>query len=287
MVDNELGLTAVYNGCIYDYRELRAELEGHGYRFFSHSDTEVILKGYHHWGTDVVSHLHGMFAFVIAERDTGRGVLARDRLGIKPLYVDHTGARLRFASTVQALLAAGDVDTSIDRTALSYYLTFHSVVPAPRTILKGVRKLPPATVRTVEPDGSASDHEYWNPQFTRDEDRSDWSEQDWQDGLVERLRTAVQRRMVADVPVGVLLSGGIDSSLVVSYMAEHASDVRTFSIDFPLAKFSEGEHAREVARVYGTRHEDLVVEPDILPVVASAVRAAASKSMSTHSRSTP
>ena len=98
MVDNELGLTAVFNGCIYDYKELRAELEGHGYRFFSTSDTEVILKGYHHWGTYVVSHLHGMFAFVITERDTGRTVLARDRLGIKPLYLAETPGRLRFAS---------------------------------------------------------------------------------------------------------------------------------------------------------------------------------------------
>src|SRR5215216_6641107 len=143
MVDNELGLTAVFNGCIYDYQELRAELEGHGYRFFSHSDTEVILKGFHHWGTDVVDHLHGMFAFVLHERDTGRVVLARDRLGIKPLYLAETpGRRLRFASTLPALLEAGDVDTSIDPVALHHYLTWHAVVPAPRTILNGVRKLP-------------------------------------------------------------------------------------------------------------------------------------------------
>src|SRR3954467_15110214 len=159
MVDNELGLTAVFNGCIYDYQELRAELEGHGYRFFSHSDTEVILKGYHHWGPDVVSHLHGLFAFVIAERDTGRVVLARDRLGIKPLYLSETpGKRLRFASTLPALIRGGDVDTSIDPVALHHYLTWHAVVPAPRTLLNGVRKLPPATVRVIEADGSSAEH---------------------------------------------------------------------------------------------------------------------------------
>src|SRR5919206_1384289 len=152
MVDSELGLTAVFNGCIYDYQELRAELEGHGYRFFSTSDTEVLIKGYHHWGLDFVDHLHGMFAVVIHERDTGRVVMARDRLGIKPLYLAETPQRLRFASSLPALLRAGGVDTSIDPVALHHYLTWHAVVPAPRTILDGVRKLPPATVRVVEPD---------------------------------------------------------------------------------------------------------------------------------------
>src|SRR3954452_19037888 len=116
MVDNELGLTAVFNGCIYDYQELRAELEGQGYRFFSTSDTEVLIKGYHHWGTDVVDHLHGMFAVVIHERDTGRGVLARGRPGTKPLYLAETPQRLRFASSLPALLRGGghgfDLDTS-------------------------------------------------------------------------------------------------------------------------------------------------------------------------------
>ena len=144
MVDSELGLTAVFNGCIYDYQELRAELEGHGYRFFSHSDTEVIIKGYHHWGPDVFSRLHGMFAVVLHERDTGRVVMARDRLGIKPLYLAETpGTRLRFASTLPALLRAGDVDTSVDPVALHHYLSWHAVVPAPRTILTGVASCRP------------------------------------------------------------------------------------------------------------------------------------------------
>src|SRR3569623_1557545 len=157
MVDNELGLTAVFNGCIYDYQELRAELEGHGYRFISTSDTEVLIKGYHHWDTDVDDHLHGMFAVVIHERDTGRVVMARDRLGIKPLYLAETPGRLRFASSLPALLRAGDVDTSVDPVALHHYLPWHAVVPAPRTILNGVRKLPPATVRVNAADGSSTE----------------------------------------------------------------------------------------------------------------------------------
>src|SRR5690349_19517279 len=172
MVDNELGLTAVFNGCIYDYQELRAELEGHGYRFSSTSDTEVLIKGYHRWGTGFVDRLHGMFAVVIHERDTGRVVMARDRLGIKPLYLAETPGRLRFASTLPALLAAGDVDTSIDTVALHHYLSWHAVVPASRTILAGVRKLPPATVRVIEADGTSREHRYWQPRYERRDRKS-------------------------------------------------------------------------------------------------------------------
>ena len=142
MVDSELGLSIVFNGCLYNYRELRSELKTVGYRFFSTSDTEVILKAYHRWGTGCVERFLGMFAFVVAERDSGRIVMARDRLGIKPLYVARTPKRLRFASTLPALVAAGGVDTSIDRIALHHYMTFHSMVPAPLTILNGVRKFP-------------------------------------------------------------------------------------------------------------------------------------------------
>ena len=153
MVDSELGLAVVFNGCIYNHRELRRELEAAGLRFFSDSDTEVVLKAYRLWGARCVDRFKGMFAFAIAERDSGRLVLARDRLGVKPLYLAEGPAGLRFASTLPALLRAGDVDTTIDRVALHHYLSWHSVVPAPRTILTGVRKLPPATVLTVEPDG--------------------------------------------------------------------------------------------------------------------------------------
>jgi asparagine synthase (glutamine-hydrolysing) len=286
MVDAPLGLSMVFNGMIYNYRELREELHGAGYRFFSTSDTEVALKAYHRWGTGCVEHFHGMFAFAVTEHATGRTVLARDRLGIKPLYVDHTADRLRFASTVQALLAAGGVDTSVDRTALSYYLTFHSVVPAPRTILQGIRKLPPATVRTVEADGSATDHEYWNPRFTRDEDRSGWSERDWQEGLLEKLRTAVRRRMVADVPVGVLLSGGIDSSLVVALLAGSGQhDLQTFSIGFESVGEEAGdefEFSSRVARRFGTDHHQIAIDDARLVPAIDRTVAAMSEPMISH-----
>ncbi len=269
MVDNELGLTAVFNGCIYDYRELRAELEGHGYRFFSHSDTEVILKGYHHWGPDVVSHLHGMFAFVIHERDTGRVVLARDRLGIKPLYLAETpGKRLRFASTLPALLKAGDVDTSIDPVALHHYLSWHAVVPAPRTILNGVRKLPPATLRIVEADGTSTERRYWNATYERRAEHANWSARDWEDAIEEALRVAVRRRLVSDIPVGVLLSGGLDSSLIVGLLAaEGQAALSTFSIGFESVGGHEGDefaYSDVIAEHFGTDHHRIRVGADEL-----------------------
>src|SRR6478609_5100315 len=144
MVDEALGLAIVFNGCVYNHHELRAELRGHGYDFASTSDTEVILKAYDRWGEDCVDHFRGMFAFALVERRTGRAFFARDRLGIKPLYLADVGGALRFASTLPALLAGGGIDTEIDPVALHHYLSWHAVVPAPRTMLRGVRKLAPA-----------------------------------------------------------------------------------------------------------------------------------------------
>src|SRR5690349_8920545 len=208
MFDAALGLAVVFNGCIYNFRDLRRELEQKGYRFFSACDTEVILKAYHAWGPRCVERFLGMFAFAIWERDSGRVVLARDRLGIKPLYLADTKGGLRFASTLPALLAAGGVDTTIDRQALHHYMSFHAVVPAPLTILRGVRKLPPATILTIEPDGRRSEETYWTLAVgARREDRA-LSTAEWSEAVLATLATAVERRRIADVPVGVLLSGG-------------------------------------------------------------------------------
>ncbi|QHC59961.1 N-acetylglutaminylglutamine amidotransferase [Rathayibacter sp. VKM Ac-2760] len=278
MIDSALGLAVVFNGCIYNHVQLRAELEAKGHRFFSHSDTEVIGKAYAEWGEDFVDHLLGMFAVAIVERDSGRVVLARDRLGIKPLYLDESRERIRFASTVPALLAAGVADTSIDRTALMLYLSFHSVVPAPRTILRGVTKLPPATVRVIEPDGSSRERVYWEPVFARDPARSGWSERDWQEALLASFRTAVERRMVADVPVGVLLSGGIDSSLIVALLAEAGqTGLQTFSIGFDAAGGESGdefEYSSLVAERFGTDHHRLPIDSSrLLPGIDAAVGA--------------
>jgi asparagine synthase (glutamine-hydrolysing) len=280
MVDPGLGLSAVFNGCIYNYRELRAELEGHGYRFFSDSDTEVILKSFHRWGADCVDHFLGMFAFAVAERDTGVLTLGRDRLGIKPLYLAEGPGRLRFASSLPALLVGGGVDTSIDPVALHHYMTFHSVVPAPRTILSGIRKLPPATVRTVQPDGSSEEHVYWRPQHVRKAEYAGMSAQDWREATLESLRVAVRRRMVADVPVGVLLSGGLDSSLVVALLAaEGQTGLKTFSVGFHATAGESGDefqYSDLVAEHFSTDHQQVLVDPArMLPAVDDTIAAMA------------
>ncbi|NYF56975.1 N-acetylglutaminylglutamine amidotransferase [Micromonospora purpureochromogenes] len=286
LVDPDSGLTGVFNGCVYNYRELREELRAKGHRFFSSGDSEVVVKAYAEWGLDFVDHLIGMFAVAITERDTGRLVLARDRLGIKPLYLAETPGVVRFASTLPALLAGGGVDTAIDPVALAHYLSFHSIVPPPRTILRGVTKLPPATVRVYEPDGRTHERVYWDPSFTRAAERADWSEQDWQDALLESLTTAVRRRMVADVPVGVLLSGGLDSSLVVALLAgEGQSGLSTFSIGFDSVGGREGDefvYSDLVAKTFDTDHHQLkVAAGDLVPPLEAAV-AAMSEPMVSH-----
>ncbi len=278
LVDGELGLTVVFNGCIYNHHELRRELEGHGYRFFSSGDTEVVVKAYHHWGDRFVDHLTGMFAFCLAERDSGRVLLGRDRLGIKPLYLAEVGDKLRFASTLPALLAAGGIDTSIDPVALHQYLTFHSVVPAPRTILNGVRKLPPATTLAIEPDGRRTETTYWRTEFGRRPEHDGWAPRDWQDAILGALRTAVDRRMVADVPVGCLLSGGLDSSLVVGLLAEAGvSDLLTFSIGFESHGGLEGDEFRYsdvIAQRFATDHHRIRITGDrLLPGLEGAIGA--------------
>ena len=263
MTDPELGLTIVFNGCIYNYPELRKELQQAGYRFFSHGDTEVILKAWHKWGEDCIERFHGMFAFVITERDSGRTIFVRDRFGIKPLYLAEDADRIRFASTLPALLAAGDVDTGIDLEALHNYMSFHAVVPAPRTIIKGVRKLPAATIRIVERDGSSRERVYWQPPYERRAEDSGLSREDWRDRVLESLRTAVRRRMVADVPVGVLLSGGVDSSLIVGLLAEGGQrDLMTFSIGFEQANGELGDefvYSDLIAKRFETDHHKIFV----------------------------
>jgi asparagine synthase (glutamine-hydrolysing) len=283
MTDEQLGLTLVFNGCIYNYQQLRDELRGYGYTFASTSDTEVIIKAYHRWGADCVQHFLGMFAFAIAEHATGTVMLARDRLGIKPMYLAETPGRLRFASTLPALLAAGDVDTSIDKVALQHYMTFHSVVPAPRTLVAGVRKLPPATVRIIKSDGTSTERVYWEADHTRTLIKS---REEWAEAIHESLRTAVERRMVADVPVGVLLSGGLDSSYIVALLAEQGQrGLTTFSIGFESAAGESGDefaYSDIIAKQFDTTHHQIRIGKDrFLPAVARTV-AAMSEPMVSH-----
>jgi asparagine synthase (glutamine-hydrolysing) len=278
MSDDELGLTIVFNGCIYNHRELRRELEAEGYRFFSTSDTEVILKAYAHWGWECVTRLAGMFAFALYEHDAGRLVLARDRLGVKPLYLAETSGALRFASTLPALLEGGGIDTELDPVALHHYLSWHAVVPAPRTILKGVRKLPPATVMVIGRDGERSSHTYWRASFSRRAESRDWSDEDWALAVRDALRTAVERRMVSDVPVGVLLSGGLDSSLIVALLAEAGQrKLATFSVGFDAVGDREGDefqYSDLVAATFDTDHHRFHVPTDrMLPALDQAIGA--------------
>jgi asparagine synthase (glutamine-hydrolysing) len=275
MTDDDLGLTLVFNGCIYNYQDLRTELQGYGYKFFSTSDTEVIIKAYHRWGADCVTHFLGMFAFAIAEHASGTVMLARDRLGIKPMYLAETPGRLRFASTLPALLAAGDVDKSIDKVALQHYMTFHSVVPAPRTIVAGVRKLPPATVRIIKADGTSASRVYWEPSHTR---TLDYTGPEWAEAIHQSLKVAVERRMVADVPVGVLLSGGIDSSYIVALLAEQGQrGLTTFSIGFEAGGGEIGDefaYSDIVAKQFDTVHHQIRIGQDrFLPAVDRTVSA--------------
>jgi asparagine synthase (glutamine-hydrolysing) len=286
LVDSDLGITVVFNGCIYSYPQLRDDLGRRGYRFFTTSDTEVIIKAYHHWGERFVDHVNGMFAFCIVEHDSGRALLGRDRLGIKPLYLAEVGGALRFASTLPALLAGGGIDTSIDPVALHHYLTFHAVVPAPHTILRGVRKLDPATVLTIEPDGQRRTTRYWTPHFTRDPEASAMQPGDWRDAVLEALRTAVNRRLVADVPVGVLLSGGLDSSLIVGLLAEAGQHgLSTFSVGFEAVNGEKGDefaYSDIVARHFDTEHHQIRVPSQrMLPALTDAV-AAMSEPMVSH-----
>ncbi|MBY0531576.1 MAG: N-acetylglutaminylglutamine amidotransferase [Xanthobacteraceae bacterium] len=274
MIDAELGLAIAFNGCIYNFRDLRGELEAKGYRFFTGGDTEVILKSYHAWGARCVERFKGMFAFAIAERESGRVVFARDRLGIKPLYYTDNGGRFRFASTLTALLAAGGVDTSIDPVALHHYLSFHGAVPAPRTIFNGVKKLAPATLLTIEPGGARREEVYWRCPV-QSQDRV-MTEAEWAESVREHLRTAVERRRVADVPLGVLLSGGLDSSLLVALLAESGQkDLQTFSIGFENVNGLKGDefaYSDLVAKKFGTKHHRIPIATSrAIPAMAGVV----------------
>src|SRR4051812_7589711 len=262
MIDSELGLGVVFNGCIYNFKELRAELTAKGYRFFSDGDTEVILKAYAAWGVRCVERFFGMFAFALWERDSGRVVLARDRLGVKPLYLAKTANDIRFASTLPALLQAGAVDTSIHPAALHHYMSWHAVVPPPLTILSGVRKLAPATILTLEPDGQETEQVYWKVEIGAP--GSDHvPEAEWRENVLAVLDRAIGRRLVSDVPVGILLSGGLDSSLLVARLARQGkADIKTFSIGFESLGDVHGDEFKYsdlIARQFSTEHHRIQV----------------------------
>jgi asparagine synthase (glutamine-hydrolysing) len=286
MFDPVLGLGIVFNGAIYNHAELRRELDALGYRFFSTGDTEVLIKAYHAWGPDFVQRLNGMFAFALCERDSGRVLLGRDRLGIKPLYLAAIPGGLRFASTLPALVASGGIDTGIDPVGLHHYLSLHAVVPAPHTILRGVRKLAPGTLLHIEPDGRTREQPFWSLSFERSAQDEARPFEEWRERLLAGLRAAVKRRLVADVPVGALLSGGVDSSLIVGLMAEAGvHELRTYNVGFEDVggeKGNEFAYADTVARRFSTVHERIFVpEAELLQRLPDAI-AAMSEPMVSH-----
>jgi len=265
MLDVTLGLALVFNGTIYNYPQLRAELIGKGHNFHSDGDTEVIQRAYAEWGEDCVDRLHGAFAFALWDSRTQTLLLARDRLGIKPLYFTQDGGSIRFASTPQALLAGGEVDTRIDPIALHHHFTLHAVVPAPRTLMTGIRKLPPATTLRIDIRGQHQPRTYWKLQARRPEKAL--NEAEWTEAIHTALRAAVKKRLlIADVKVGVLLSGGLDSSLLVALLAEQGvNDLMTFSVGFedhPEERGNEFEYSDAVAEHYATRHHQFHIPND-------------------------
>lgn len=269
-VFNEDGsIWIVFNGEIYNFPELRQELEGRGHRLATHTDTEVIVHLYEDLGMDCVHKLRGMFAFALYDLRNRRLLLARDRLGKKPLHYALHNGRLLFASEMKAILAVAPELATVDSEALLQYFYF-GYIPDPGTAFIPIRKLPPGHLLEFE-RGEVRVRKYWDlPQYGTHSPRS---EEECLEELEHRLAEAVRIRLIADVPLGALLSGGTDSSIVVALMARaSAGPVKTFSIGFAHDDFNEAKYARMVAERFGTDHHELILEPDIIETVQTLSR---------------
>ncbi len=257
---NESGLIhVVFNGEIYNFAELRDTLVGCGHQFRTRSDTETIVHAYEEWGDDFVRRLNGMFAIALWDESRARLVLARDRAGIKPLYYARVNDTLVFASELKALLQSGLIARDLDYRALGQYLSLE-YIPAPASILRDVRKLRPGHLLVASSDGTR-EQAYWDLRLAQSETEPiEGSEADHARAFLKTLRRAVEREMVSDVPIGVLLSGGLDSSAVAALMTEVSQNpVRSFSVSFEERSFDESEYARLVAERLGTVHHELRV----------------------------
>jgi asparagine synthase (glutamine-hydrolysing) len=266
MPNEDATLWITFNGEIYNHRALRAELEAKGHSYRSHTDTETILHLYEEEGPDCVERLHGMFAIAIWDSRRRELFLARDRLGVKPLYYVQPAGGFLFASEIKALLAHPAVTAELDEEAFFHYLTFVAT-PAPLTMFKGIHKLGPAERMTVRADGTTSSEVFWSPMSPcAAEDVARMSEPQMQERLLSLLRGSIEKRMMADVPFGVFLSGGVDSSTNVALMSELMSDpVRTFSVAFSdQERYNELEYAREIARRFATDHHEIIIDWDDL-----------------------
>ena len=273
-IHNEDGTVwVVFNGEIYNYRALRVELQRRGHRFATDSDTEVIVHLYEEYGDDLVQHLRGMFAFSLWDEKRKRALIARDRLGIKPLFYADLGSRLVFGSEIKAVLASGWVETHLDLQALDAFIAF-TYIPAPLTIYRSVRKLEPGHLLVYE-HGRVTKRMYWDVNF-EEADRGRNAAQ-WSEVFDSAIKNAVQAHMVSDVPVGAFLSGGIDSSLLVALMSGMTSEpLQTFTVEFgggQNALIPEGPLAREVAGRYGCHFRGYCVEPGFREIVSDIVDA--------------
>src|SRR5215831_6631073 len=257
----------VFNGEIYNYRELRKQLESLGHRFYTDSDTEAIVHAYDEYGTDCPRYLRGMFALAIWDRRDKSLFLARDRVGKKPLLYAQVNGQLVFGSEFMPLLQHPDVSREVNYEAIHHYLSF-ICVPAPLTAYRHIRKLEPGHSLRWK-NGRVELHRYWQIDFSN---KISISEEDAGDRVVDLLREAVRVRLMSEVPLGAFLSGGIDSSAVVALMAQESSEkVKTFSIGFEEQDFSELHHARRVAEYVGTDHHEFIVKPDAMEILPTLV----------------
>ena len=267
--NEDRSVSVVLNGEIYNYRELRARLEARGHRFATNGDTESIAHLYEEHGPELARELHGMFAFALWDSRRRRLVVSRDRIGKKPLFYSKRDGALSFASEIRALMQDPEISRDLDAGALDSYLSYE-YVPAPMAAFAAVRKLRPGSTLVWE-DGRVTIERYWRLGYADKLASPDPSEV--HERIRELIRAAVRRRMIADVPLGVFLSGGIDSSVVVAAMAEASSEpVKTFSIGFREERFSELPNARLIADRFGTDHHELVVEPDAVSLIPRIVR---------------
>jgi len=255
------------NGEIYNHPKLRQELEKRGHRFRSHSDTEVILHLYEEYGASCVHQLRGMFAFAIWDSNRQRLFLARDRLGQKPLVYAVVNGSLIFASEIKSILQDPSVNREVDPEAIHHYLTYQ-YVPSPWTAFKGIEKLPPAHILICE-QGEIRIERYWDLNYAH---KVEMSEEEYGERIIELLREATRIRLMSDVPLGVLLSGGIDSSSVVAMMSQLSNEpVKTFSIGFEEQSFDELKYARLVAERFGTKHHEFIVKPEAIKVLPELI----------------
>jgi asparagine synthase (glutamine-hydrolysing) len=258
IISDDGNTVIVFNGEVYNHAELRRELEARGHRFHSHCDTEVVLHAFMEWDTACFARLRGMFAVALWRQSERRLVLARDRIGIKPLYFYRRGDEICFGSELKAILAHADVPRILDLDALEHFLCLN-YVPCPHTLVKGIEKLPPGHFLEWR-DGTARIEPWWRLEFRP---RADWTLDSAKEKLDQLLKDSVREHLVSDVPLGIWASGGLDSSTILHYAAEAGQRLKTFSVSFAGRSFDETPYFREIASIYGTEHHEFDLNPDL------------------------